>query len=582
MACISCAAECAQQWSQNSPKNSVVGSPSPAGTINSLHSSQVRSLQGQQHLQGEVFAPVLPSSQPSAPPRQAGEELGGRSRPRSPEDTPVGLPSEGFSERVLEESSNHDPLSSNSEEDHSEAQTCKQRLYLLLEDPDSGTGARILSHCILLTIILSIAGFIFQTLPSLEDFVGWEVIEIGSTVIFTLEYVLRFYTCDAFGDQTRLAFVRVPMNILDILAILPFYVERCLESLELKAFRVLRAARLIRVFRIFKLSKYSLGMNLMVESLVNSVHPLSVLAFFLCIGVLLFSALLYYAERMGCPTVRAEDWQAYHAECLDSSSGWTRTGELCCDEHGSSMGFTSIRETFWWSIVTMTTVGYGDMVPRTAPGRLVAGLAMISGIILISLPVAIVGAKFQKAYEEFEMDKEALIIEERRAQQDMMRPTKSDSWKKLRKVLLIVKSKDTVAKGVAKEKRRSSRASRTSSNASLPSLEPIETLKPCQPSAGEQLPPAPARGGSAGLAGERLGQLAGRLRLLETRRAMSPAAQEQIQLLLELFEHVERAERQLTMLREKDAMLDACIRTDFAILSRRYDSFLAADLSGVG
>merc|ERR1719265_582713 len=189
-----------------------------------------------------------------------------------------------------------------------------------------------------------------------------------------------------------------------------------------RGLRVLRSVRLIRLFRIFKLGKYSSGMKLMLDALKNSVQPLSILMFFLCIGVVLFSSLLFYAEKVSCPRegepLLVNRTAEYLDTCAKSSGGWFKVGNerlLCCNDMHASMDFDSITETAWWSIVTMTTVGYGDKTPRTDVGRFVGGLSMLCGILLISLPVAIVGSKFQEAYEEMENDKarKQLIEEER-------------------------------------------------------------------------------------------------------------------------------------------------------------------------
>merc|ERR1719375_2958138 len=162
----------------------------------------------------------------------------------------------------------------------------------------------------------------------------------------------------------------------------------------------------------------------MIDSVRNAVQPLSILCFFICIAVVLFSSMMYYAERGGCPDVVAMrasgSFVAYQAECIELDSGWTSGGVLCCDELGSAIDFPSIFTTFWWSVVTMTTVGYGDKVPRTNVGRFIAGVAMLCGILLISLPVAIVGSKFQEAYEDQEEMKAREREEEReRVKQDV-------------------------------------------------------------------------------------------------------------------------------------------------------------------
>merc|ERR1719217_1858418 len=109
---------------------------------------------------------------------------------------------------------------------------------------------------------------------------------------------------------------------------------------SIKPLRVLRSVRLVRIFRIFKLSKYSLGMTMMIDSVVNSLQPLSILIFFLCIGVVLTSSLMYFAERTGCPDVEAMilggTFQAYSLDCETEDTGRTASGQLCCNEHGSA------------------------------------------------------------------------------------------------------------------------------------------------------------------------------------------------------------------------------------------------------
>jgi hypothetical protein len=145
-------------------------------------------------------------------------------------------------------------------------------------------------------------------------------------------------------------------------------------------------------------------MRLMAEALTNSFRALSVLLFFLCIGIVLFSSSLYNVERISCPSredlARTGETEKYVQECLKSSDGWSQHYGLCCDEHDSPNDFPSIIEGFWWSIVTMTTVGFGDVYPRTASGKIVGIFTMMAGLLLISLPVAIVGRKFQEVYEE--------------------------------------------------------------------------------------------------------------------------------------------------------------------------------------
>merc|ERR1719359_1708230 len=116
-------------------------------------------------------------------------------------------------------------------------------------------------------------------------------------------------------------------------------------------------------------------------------------------------------EKLQCDpaleTMPDADWQAFDAACAASGDGWHPDGRLCCTRGAKSAphDFTSIPATFWWAAVTMTTVGFGDKLPRTLAGRIIAGITMMAGILVIALPVAIVGSRFQEVYNEVELQK---------------------------------------------------------------------------------------------------------------------------------------------------------------------------------
>merc|ERR550514_2111015 len=145
-------------------------------------------------------------------------------------------------------------------------------------------------------------------------------------------------------------------------------------------------------------------MKLMGEALANSLQALWVLCFLILIAVVLFSSLVYYAEAGSCPVagqLTPAQRERYIAECAASNDGFSLEYGLCCDENGSPADFPSIIHACWWSVVTMTTVGFGDIYPRTWQGRLVGTGAMLMGILIIALPVAIVGRKFQEVYDNY-------------------------------------------------------------------------------------------------------------------------------------------------------------------------------------
>lgn len=289
------------------------------------------------------------------------------------------------------------------------------KLYYILEEPQSSQPAQVLSMLILGTIIFSIACFILETMPRLrqvpniEEF--WRNVEVICTIIFTVEYFVRMIVCDI-GGGTVWQFVKNPSNLLDALAIMPFYLQAVMDIVSegggassTDALRVLRAVRLIRLFRIFKLGKYSAGIQLMAAAVQNSFKALWVLGFFFVVGIVIFSSVLYYAERMSCPVFKnltEEQLARYRVECRDSSTGWDKTlDKLCCDEHDSPLDFPSIVEGFWWAIVTMTTVGYGEISPKTPQGKIVGIVTMLAGILIVAMPVAVVGKEFMDVYNEF-------------------------------------------------------------------------------------------------------------------------------------------------------------------------------------
>eukprot|EP01006_Ploeotia_vitrea_P052612 TRINITY_DN67713_c1_g1_i1.p2 TRINITY_DN67713_c1_g1~~TRINITY_DN67713_c1_g1_i1.p2 ORF type:complete len:454 (+),score=242.72 TRINITY_DN67713_c1_g1_i1:83-1444(+) len=235
-------------------------------------------------------------------------------------------------------------------------------VHLTLEDPHFSPVARVLSMFIMLLILLSTVAFCMETIPELADSPFWYGLEFFVVVVFTVEYVARLM-CSC----KLLSFVTSPLNVVDLFAVLPFYIDQLGDSGEAETLRVFRVVRLARIFRLFKISRYSSYMQIMGEAMKRSSDAFGLLLFFISIAVIIFSSLMYFAEK---DTV---------------------------DESGEHV-FRSIPATFYWCIVTMTTVGYGDIFPRTTFGKIIASVTMICGILVIALPVTILGSNFSDVY----------------------------------------------------------------------------------------------------------------------------------------------------------------------------------------
>jgi hypothetical protein len=286
----------------------------------------------------------------------------------------------------------------------------KLRLYMLLEDVESQQGPNAVSGVILIAIIVSLVLFILETEQrlSVEYAVAFFWSDVIITGIFLLEYFVRLWICNVLGTDTRLRFIFRFSNVCDFVAILPLFLENMPGIGQGgRVFRAFRAIRLSRLMRLLRMKKHAsagvrTGVKVVVDTLVSSRQALGVLAFVSTVGVLLFSSAIFFAEKASCPNVEAFSEEvriAYQEGCrtMGLSGGWHKHG-LCCDARSVAMNFPSIPDCLWWTIVTMTTVGFGDVYPLTPQGQFVAWITMLFGILLIALPVAIVGSRFQEVY----------------------------------------------------------------------------------------------------------------------------------------------------------------------------------------
>jgi len=252
-------------------------------------------------------------------------------------------------------------------------------VFETLANPEFSTLAYIISIVILTLIVISSTTFCLETMKDFdndESRAVFSILELLCIICFSFEYGAKFIAV-----RERWSFFKAPMNLVDLVSILPFYIEKALSGISgLGGTRILRIIRLARVFRVLKLGGRMGKLQVVMTAVVESADMLAMLAFLLLLSMILFSTLIYFVET---------------GTQVDS------TGED---------PFASIPKSFWWCMVTLMTVGYGDVVPATAVGQVVASMTMIASIIILALPISVIGANFTQQWIVF---KEANASKER-------------------------------------------------------------------------------------------------------------------------------------------------------------------------
>ncbi|KAF9149733.1 hypothetical protein BG015_008448 [Linnemannia schmuckeri] len=250
-----------------------------------------------------------------------------------------------------------------------------------IKDPSSSNTAFALNVWVSMAIVISAVITTIETIPSFRstDNMIWFYIETIMVILFTIELIARIIAhSDSFKQLKK--FVLSPLAIIDFLSIIPYFIEMALtrDTTVYFRFTILRLFRLLRVFRTFKYSStIIMTIEVMIVAIKRSMDALSALFFFLITGTMLFSTLLYFAER----------------------GEWDDARKVFVDANNNPSTFDSIPSAFWFVMVTITTTGYGDMVPTTFIGKLISFPAMMCGILLITLPSIIIGRNFTLVWE---------------------------------------------------------------------------------------------------------------------------------------------------------------------------------------
>lgn len=239
----------------------------------------------------------------------------------------------------------------------------KRRAYEIVEPTPEGDRPSHLFDTALITLIgLNLLAIALETIAPLGEQASgaFLVFEIVSVAIFTGEYLVRVWACTEDPDYAhpvkgRLRFAVQPLVLMDLIAILPFYIP-LLVTADL---RFVRSLRLLRVFRLVKITRYSESVEIIGTVLRSRRNALLSTLFVTFILLFMASVLMYLAERDAQPE-----------------------------------GFSSIPAAMWWGMVTLTTVGYGDLAPATPLGRILGAVVALFGIGLFALPAGILGSAF--------------------------------------------------------------------------------------------------------------------------------------------------------------------------------------------
>lgn len=231
----------------------------------------------------------------------------------------------------------------------------KEQLHQIIFEADT-PGGRLFDIILLILIALSVIAVILETVPSYHDEYAslFSVLEWFFTIVFTIEYVLRLYSVYKPSKYAKSFY-----GIVDLVSILPTYLSMFLVGSP--SLMMVRALRLLRVFRIFKLTQFMSQGQIIIQALRDSRAKIAVFMFFIMIMVSIFGSMMYLIEG------------------------------------NSNEGFDSIPRSIYWAIVTLTTVGYGDISPVTPLGQLLSSIIMIAGYAVIAVPTGIVSAEVIKS-----------------------------------------------------------------------------------------------------------------------------------------------------------------------------------------
>ena len=241
--------------------------------------------------------------------------------------------------------------------------TLQNKLYTLFEEPGKSKVSFLLNAVIYILIIISIINLMLYSVDEIRDKYG-NILELVRNIImpiFVIEYAFRLYASGFLskykGLMGKLKYAMTPYALIDLLSILPYLLINTGFNSSF-----IRSLRLLRIFRLFRVKKYAIFVQLMKKILSNIKEELIVLLFYTVVIIIILSFIIFEVEHDAQPDV-----------------------------------FSNIFQTMWWAVATLTTVGYGDMYPITAAGKIITTVIAIIGIGFIAIPGGLFASEFISA-----------------------------------------------------------------------------------------------------------------------------------------------------------------------------------------
>ncbi|MBN1500112.1 MAG: ion transporter [Spirochaetes bacterium] len=226
----------------------------------------------------------------------------------------------------------------------------KKKLYIIIFESDTKAG-KAFDVVLLWAILISIAAVMLESVESIEKTAGsyLRAVELMFSAVFLIEYILRIYS-----SEKRFGYIFSFFGIIDFLSVIPGFFS--LTAARPRFLIVVRSLRMLRVFRIFKLGRYMKEGVFLLKALKASRYKITIFLGAVCTILIIVGTLMYLIE-------------------------------------GAENGYTSIPRSIYWAVVTLTTVGYGDIAPRTITGQTLASFIMILGYAIIAVPTGIITAE---------------------------------------------------------------------------------------------------------------------------------------------------------------------------------------------